>query len=258
MRLSEAAGWNQTESDWRRLLQLAPEACFALEGDSAVMATTTAICYERRLAWVGMVLTDPGYRRRGFASALMEHTLAALEARGIEWIKLDATSMGAPLYRQLGFVEEAAVERWGTMTAGPVETRAIGASLDHCAALDLPAFGTSRVRLLEALAPLGAMAVEGAYAMARPGTRAAYFGPCVSQTPEAARELLAWFLARHPQQPVCWDLLPDNAEAARLAQAFGFEPRRRLVRMVRQGVAGAPPLVHHDSRVFAIAGFEFG
>jgi hypothetical protein len=35
-------------------------------------------------------------------------------------------------------------------------------------------------------------------------------------------------------------------------------PVRRLVRMMRPGVAGAAPLAHDDSQVFAIAGFEYG
>ena len=67
MRLKEAAGWNQTEADWRNVLTLAPESCFGIECDGELRATTTAICYGRELAWIGMVLTDPAYRGRGFA-----------------------------------------------------------------------------------------------------------------------------------------------------------------------------------------------
>ena len=39
---------------------------------------------------------------------------------------------------------------------------------------------------------------------------------------------------------------------------FGFAPLRRLVRMARPGVRDAPPFVHNDDYVFAIAGFEYG
>ena len=109
------------------------------------------------------------------------------------------------------------------------------------------------------LAPLGAVAVaDQGYAMARAGSQAAYFGPCVSRRAETAEELLAWFLSRHPREPVYWDLLPDNTEAVQLARAYGFAPLRRLVRMGRRGVRGAAPLEHDDSQVFAIAGFEYG
>jgi GNAT superfamily N-acetyltransferase len=257
MRLKEAAGWNQTDADWLTLTRLAPETCFGLECEGALVATTTAVLYERKLAWIGMVLTDPDYRRRGFGRRLMEHAIAALAARQVEWIKLDATEMGAPLYRELGFDEEAPIERWsrpaGAQTGSAVVQSANWLSLDR------PAYGADRSALLAELAPLGAASIAGeAYSMGRPGSKAAYFGPCVSSSAEAARELLVWFLARHPVEPVYWDLLPANTEAVLLARAFGFEPLRRLVRMVRRGQPGAAPLERDDARVFAIAGFEYG
>jgi GNAT superfamily N-acetyltransferase len=257
MRLKEAAGWNQTETDWRNLLKLAPETCFGVECGGGLAATATAVCYARRLAWIGMVLTDPAHRRRGFARRLMEHAIETLMARQVEWIKLDATEMGAPLYRQLGFEPECGIERWGATAEQSSRIRDLSWR-DQPAVLDRQAFGADRSELLAMLAPLGAAAVGDGYAMARPGAQAAYFGPCVSRRAETAEELLAWFLSRHPQEPVCWDLLPSNPEAIRLACAAGFAPLRRLVRLVRRGVPGAAPLAHDDSKVFAIAGFEFG
>jgi GNAT superfamily N-acetyltransferase len=260
MRIKEAAGWNQTETDWHNLLALAPETCFGLECGGVLAATATAVCYGRKLAWIGMVLTDPAHRRRGFARRLMQHAIDTLMARQVEWIKLDATEMGSPLYRELGFEPECGIERWGA-TAGPAPGIPDLSGRDQPRALDRQAFGADRSELLAMLAPLGAAGVAdhgNGYAMARPGSQAAYFGPSVSRRAETAEELLAWFLARHPQEPVCWDLLPSNSEAVRLARAAGFAPLRRLVRMVRRGVPGAAPLVHDDSQVFAIAGFEFG
>ena len=256
-RIAHAAGWNQTETDWRILLRLAPETCFGLECDGGLAATTTPVCHGRMLAWIGMVLTDPAHRRRGYARRLMEHTLAALTHSQVAWIKLDATEMGAPLYRALGFQEECSVERWGR--AGGDVQPARDLSWTDQLGLDLPAFGADRAPLLAMLAPLGAAALAGqGYAMTRPGAKAAYFGPCVSRSPEATQELLRWFLGRHPHAPVYWDLLPGNVEAVRLARACGFEPQRRLVRMVKAGRPGAAPLAHDDSQVFAIAGFEYG
>jgi GNAT superfamily N-acetyltransferase len=264
MCLTAAAGWNQTAADWRNLLRLAPRTCFGLESGGVLAATTTAVCYARRLAWIGMVLTDPAHRRRGFARRLLEHAIEALTASRIDWIKLDATEMGAPLYRQLGFAPECAIERWGT-TAVPAPSMPDPIWRNPCPNLDRHAFGADRSDLLAILAPSGAACLarnayepDAGYAMARPGSQAAYFGPCVSRRAETARELLAWFLGGHPREPVCWDLLPGNNEALRLARASGFAPLRRLVRMVRPGVPGAPPLAHDDSQVFAIAGFEYG
>ena len=71
MRLKEAAGWNQTLADWQALLRCAPLGCFGMESDEKVVATATAVVHED-VGWVGMVLTDPLYRGRGFATALMK------------------------------------------------------------------------------------------------------------------------------------------------------------------------------------------
>ena len=59
MTLKEAAGWNQTEEDWRRLLSLEPSGCFAAIKDERLIGTTTTTTYANELAWIGMVLVDP-------------------------------------------------------------------------------------------------------------------------------------------------------------------------------------------------------
>src|SRR5215472_11367337 len=89
--LSAQAGWNQTEEDWRTLLELGPEGCLAIEVDGHLAATTTLLCYGRRLAWIGMVLTKAEFQRRGFAKRLFREALKQADAMGIATIKLDAT-----------------------------------------------------------------------------------------------------------------------------------------------------------------------
>lgn len=257
MRLNRAAGWNQTEADWLRLLELEPEGCFGLFRDGLLVSTATVVCYGRKLAWIGMVLTDPEFRGRGYARRLMEHALAFAQARGVEWIKLDATAMGRPLYRKLGFEDEGPVERWAAVA--PAAARSAAGEYGPDPELDTLAFGADRSRLLARLARGPAAAVAGmGFAFARPGSLAAYFGPCVARSAEAARNLLQWFLERHAGQPVFWDLLPANEAAVALAREFGFERRRELVRMVRPGPAAAGSFEHDDSMVYAIAGFEYG
>ena len=259
MRLKDAAGWNQTETDWRNLLSLAPDGCFGIDCDGELRATTTAVCFGRELAWIGMVLTQREYQRRGFARQLMEHALEYLRRRSVAWIKLDATEMGAPLYERLGFREEGRIERWirprgvvpeGHSSAGPF-------ALD--AALDREAFGADRSRLLHVLSGIESASIDGAgFAMGRPGALAVYFGPCVARTADAAQELMTWFLRRRGKEAVCWDILADNAAAVSLAQDFGFERRRKLIRMVLPGGRDVPALKRSDGLVFATAGFEFG
>src|ERR1044071_5411298 len=118
MRLKEAAGWNQTEADWRRLLRLHPRGCFAAVVDGSLVATTTTTPYGRALAWVGMVLVDPGFRRRGIARSLVRAGLESLEAEGVATVKLDATPEGATVYEGLGFEAELRIERWAGAAGG--------------------------------------------------------------------------------------------------------------------------------------------
>jgi GNAT superfamily N-acetyltransferase len=258
MKLSEAAGWNQIPADWQRLLDLEPTGCFGIEVNGDVVATTTAICFGSRLAWIGMVLTDPNHRRQGHALRLMEKALEYLEQRRIDWIKLDATAMGKPLYERLGFEDEGAIERWSL--AVPESTPA--KSTDPYASypdLDLRAFGADRSAILASLRGDEAASVAGqGFAMGRAGANAASFGPCVAVSRPAARNLLEWFLGRHAGETVFWDLLPANPDAVALAREFGFERQRELVRMVHPGVSGAEPLLFDDSLVYATAGFEYG
>jgi len=101
MRLKTIAGWNQTEDDWKLYLSLSPEGCFcAVSGDS-VVGIVTAISYEDRISWIGMMLVDPDYRRRGIATKMMQHAMAFLRSCGT--IKLDATPLGKTVFDKLGF-----------------------------------------------------------------------------------------------------------------------------------------------------------
>src|ERR1039458_3477087 len=256
MRLKESAGWNQTAEDWERLLKLEPEGCFGLERDGVLVASATALTYGQDLAWIGMVLTLPEHRGHGYARRLMERAMAFAESRGVARVGLDATDMGFELYRRFSFAPVSIVERWERPgLAGAVAPAAVS-EWEPDPALDRAAFGTDRRRLLENLARQGAATVPGeGYAMGRAGSQAAHFGPCVARSADAARQLLAWFLARHAGAAAHWDILADNHAAARLAEANGFQRTRKLTRMtheLRPVEAGNTP---DRSLVYAIAGF---
>jgi GNAT superfamily N-acetyltransferase len=257
MRLKEAAGWNQTEQDWRNLFQLAPGGCFGIDVDGTLAATTTAVCFGKDLAWIGMVLTHPDYRGRGLARQLMEHALIYLEERAAS-IKLDATDMGRPLYSKLGFEDECAVERWARPgdTAARFRPRGIFDPLTpEMAAQDRQAFGADRSGMLSVLAKTESRVTREGYAMARAGSKATYFGPCVAESSAAAAHLIDDFLVAHQGETIYWDLLPHNTAAAGLAAARGFQPLRKLIRMA---IPGEAEFAHDDSRIYAIAGFEYG
>ena len=259
MALKEAAGWNQTAADWELLLALAPDACWVYEADGRVVGSVTAMLYGRKLAWIGMALVLPEYRRRGIGRELLAHAVAACDALGVERQALDATEMGRPLYLSLGFVDQEPIERWGgeAPAAESVE-RSIELSaspLDH--ELDRRVFGVDRRELLLRLAALpGAAAVTGpdGFALSRPGANARYLGPLTARGPAAARRLCQALLAQHRGERFFFDILPMRDGATELAMSLGFRPLRKLVRMSRP----ATPESSVPGSICSAAGFELG
>ena len=255
--LSAQAGWNQTEEDWRTLLELAPKTCLAIEVNGQLAATTTLLCYGRRLAWIGMVLTKREFQRRGYARKLFREALRQADEMGIETIKLDATDQGRPLYEQFGFRGEHEIVRWSrpnmAANSGTEQFPAAHPSPPLWYPVDANYFGADRLTLLERLAERNPPVVRGqSYLFSRPGRVTAYMGPCVSDNPEDARSLISKWV----ENSACswfWDLFPDNQQAATIASELAFVPQRRLLRMAR-----GKELSENLNTIYAIAGFELG
>jgi GNAT superfamily N-acetyltransferase len=257
MQLSTEAGWNQTEEDWRMLIELAPEGCLAIEVDGELASTATLMCYGRRLAWIGMVLTRIAYRGRGFARRLLTETLALADRLQIETVKLDATDQGQPLYEKLGFRSEQPVERWARLGTSDVPDSVAPSDKNPSQswqAADHRAFGLDRSQLLDCLARRHApLSISHSYLLTRPGRLTRYLGPCVAETPEIARSLIVRALQTSSLGGWSWDLLPENANAAVLARELAFTTKRHLLRMVR-----GKDLRANEDAIYAIAGFELG
>ena len=279
MALSRGAGWNQVCADWHRLLDLAPEGCFAGWVDGELVATSTLVTYDGAVGWIGMVLVDADHRRQGYGSRMFEHARRLAHERGV-LAGLDATDAGRAVYGPAGFVEVCPIERWcGVIESderaeGPVRTLAPD-ELSAVRALDRRACGLDRGDLLEHL--LSAEAVTGlvlgedsrpatgaddlrGYAVVRPGREHAHVGPVVAPTAEDAAVLLE-AASEVAGESVIVDVLatewPDS-----FLEGMGLERQRELTRMV-DGEAvgdgkreGTDPLV--GNWVVAATGFEFG
>lgn len=253
VRLSTQAGWNQTYEDWTMLLDLAPEGCLAIEIDGRLASTTTLLCYERKLAWIGMVLTDPAYRRQGLARKLFEECLKRADSMRIETLKLDATDQGQPLYEKFGFRCEQDIERWSRPGNGAAPNFAPVDDNASLANIDAPYFPADRSSLLVRLASRSSVHTNpDAYLLARPGRLSAYLGPCVSKNVEGARQLISG-LIRESSCGWMWDVFPQNRNAITLATELGFARQRHLKRMIR-----GKDLPTNSNAIYAIAGFELG
>jgi len=266
VRLKTAAGWNQTAEDWRRFLDVSPDGCFAAEYNGSVVGTVTTISYGSEVSWIGMMLVDPAYRRRGIARRLMQ--------RGLEWlgecetIKLDATPAGKKVYDTLGFRDEYGLSRMitGSVRIPTALSRGISSitrdDFSEIAVLDGVVFGADRMAILESLTrdnPGTALkytcnGVIRGYCMGRPGTNFYQIGPIVAETAADAVNVTGAALQHLAGRPVVIDVPAAQQRFMQWLVHSGFTVERTFIRMY-YGANNHPGC---PEKVFAICGPELG
>lgn len=269
MALSHAANWNQCEADWRMLLRLG-KGWGLSAADGTLVASIVVLPYGDKFAWMSMVLVSPEHRRHGYASRMLRLALAYLQSRGLTAV-LDATPAGHEVYLQEGLRDTWGFQRYRLEAMHPVsclpdtpglELRSLtAADWPRVLALDLPAFGASREKLLRALCarlPEAALVAERggklcAYLLGREGREARQLGPLVAEDRSAAQALLAHALARIAG-PLYIDLVDRHAEFRNWALQQGFEVQRPFTRMVR----GADRAPGDNQSVMLAGGPELG
>ena len=263
-RLNDASGWNQTASDWLRLLALEPEGCFVAEWNGQPVGTICVTRFET-IAWISMVLVDAAHRGQGIGTHLMRHALAWLDRSGIATVRLDATALGRPVYEKLGFVGEYELARWeGTATGGELRPEIIVAADSQLAAiiaLDEQVTATPRGSLLARLFAErpGAMrtaAIRGqiaGFSGVRLGSRARQIGPVIGQDESSGVALLHAAFSDHQGQTVFLDVPLPNRPAMHWAEARGLRIQRQFLRMVR-----GRPIADRPEQMWASFGPEKG
>ncbi|MFC1574207.1 GNAT family N-acetyltransferase [Candidatus Latescibacterota bacterium] len=265
MRLKNAAGWNQTPQDWELYLSLSPKGCFVAEFCGTVVGTVTTVVYEGGVSWIGMMLVDPEYRRKGIATRLMRKAVDQL--KGCETVKLDATLLGKKVYENLGFKEEFTLYRLITNSVRLAKkaTAVLPVSEDDFSTItemDKDVFGAGRMAVLKPLMLNNpGMAVKccrnevlSGYCMGRPGTRYYQIGPISAISPKDAFGLAEAALSNLPGQAAVIDVPAYQQDFLEWIQSNGFEIQRELIRMYH-GSNLSPGL---KKKVFAICGPEMG
>jgi len=271
LRLSTQAGWNQNKQDWRRIYYLCDDSCFAGKIDGQLVATGSLVPYENKCGWIGVMLVDEKYRRHGCGGAMLNRLVRTADDMGLEWVGLDATEMGEPLYRKKGFRSVGGVDRWKLQK--PHRAIAISGIREYDSIhdeeavrqLDAAATGMERRDLLLHL-DSDARREEGSFIVcdqngllgfgcSRPRRTGPQIGPVIAASADIAAAIVSALLERlNPgeQSPVLIDV-PRGSGIESWLIGQEFEVTRRLTRMVR-GYAqlGNSPLS------FAIAGFEYG
>lgn len=252
MALVEAANWNQTAHEWELFLSLSPSGCFVAEADGRVVGTVTTLDYGP-FAWISMVLVDPALRGQGTGSGLMRVAMERLA--GVPCVRLDATPLGEPVYRKLGFEPEYGLVRL-ERPGQPAPKRTTGFPplvADAIMTRDALAFDADRsavLRTLAAQAPELCRESPGrGYILGRRGRRFVHLGPLAADDESAARELT---LAVLPETGAVIDVPEERGDFIQFLKQHGFRQQRPLLRMCR---GAAPPL---RPQIYAITGPELG
>lgn len=257
--LSIGVGWNHLATDWKRLLELAPNRCFVGCVGDEVIATATAVGFDDRVGWIGMMIVDQDHHGKRFGTKMFHHGLRAAQTDGLV-IGLDATEQGVPLYRKEGFVESSTITRWfGNPTGSDSTVRPFECLLDSVRHFDETVTGVDRsrllARLLEESTTVGLLRQPGneaeGYAILRPGREHWQLGPVVAKDSRTVASLLAGTAERIDGSVVLDALRPD---AGNVVWVNGFDVQYRLTRMT----FGEPSELLSGDHVFAAAGLELG
>ena len=231
MELVAAAGWNQTPTDWKRMVNASPQSCFQATLDELLVGTITSLAYGQQLAWIGMMLIAPEYQRQGIGRLLMQHMIEHLRDKNVQSIMLDATPAGEGLYRKLGFQVCSHLRRWRrdkSPAASQIfgDTAADRTELDQDQlTLDKLAFGVDRSFWLSQLAADSwCTQRDKGFGMRRSGRLCDYIGPVISQDHATAESLIIEL--ESTTREIFWDIPAENVHAENLARKLGFSPVR--------------------------------
>jgi len=245
MGLSYSEGWNQTEKDWRLLLDNPANICMVVESGNRIIGTSTALNQSNKVAWVGMVLIDKDFRGRGAGRLIFDHLLKRLEK--FDSVKLDATPAGYPVYLKSGFADELTIYRMTTSSCRNIPGEDFRAdivnitreTLSDIVKYEENIFVVNRNYVLEILLqnyPERAFMIKRnnricGYVMGREGIRFNYMGPVFAQSSDDARALIGEALTSLNNKPVALDILEDKHELTEWLQSAGFAIQRSFVRM---------------------------
>jgi len=267
MRLKEAAKWNQTSQDWSFIIKCGTVNLAAVVRDT-IVGTITDIKYQNSFHWIGMVLVDPAFRRKGVATRLMRETMDLYH--GECPFRLDATPEGKTLYNKLGFEVEQILHRYHFQEPAKLNPPEFGidcrqitnSDLFKLSIFDSFVFGADRFEILNYLMSsqpsYGWLFEAGGeiqgYCLGRPGSNCDQLGPIVAKEHSIAKSLLIHALQRTDSSCVIIDSYDDQKDWNVFLVGLGFKRQRPLIRMF----AGEWEETGHPEYQYAIAGPELG
>lgn len=154
VQLANTMKWNMAPEDFTYMSSLAPEGSFLLLDDSKPVGVATCISYGK-IGWFGNLIVDPGSRRKGAGSMLVQHAIDYLRKKGVETIGLYAYPQLKEFYSKIGFVADLDFALLHADMIAPFEYvgvhRIEEETLPRIAQFDSQFFGGDRARLIESI-----------------------------------------------------------------------------------------------------------
>jgi len=269
MKLSAAEGWNQTENDWRFLIENPRNIVVVAECSNTIIGTTTAMNYSASVAWIGMVLVDNEFRGQGVSRSLLTNILKKLSS--FKSVKLDATPAGQNVYKKFDFRNEFEIVRMTNLSIEKISVqndekifpeRIEPGLLKKIIDFDKNIFGINRSWLIKYLLsqyPQKAWMIKrnnaiAGIALGRAGNKYHHIGPVFAQNINDVKSLIASAANELKHQPIVADVLFDKKDLISWLNTNGFTVQRKFVRMYK----GENLFSGNAGNQYLICGPEFG
>lgn len=259
---AKAEGWNPGIADAAPFRAADQGGFFGCFSEGRMAAGISAVRYGADFAFIGLYISRPDCRGKGFGRAVWDHAMASLDGRTIG---LDGVPAQQGNYAAMGFVPAYRTWRWSGRF--PALTRASAdivtvtdALLPAISAFDRRAFPAPREAFLEAwlkppriaLALLRGDTIRG-YGVLRRCHDGFKIGPLFAETPEEAERLFAALAREAGLETVAIDVPEAQGEFSACLAGLGFEKGFDTARMYR----GTPPRLQ-PSLVFSVTTLELG
>ena len=101
---AQAEGWETGMHDAEAFYSIDPDGFFAGVLDGELVASVSALIYDKRYAFMGLYLVKEKHRGKGYGKAIWDAAMSYLEKRGVACAGLDGVIEQVGNYEKSGFV----------------------------------------------------------------------------------------------------------------------------------------------------------
>ena len=134
--LANTMGWSMAPADFQFAAALEPGGCFVAFQGSERIGLATCISFGS-VGWFGNLIVEGKHRKKGAGTLLVKHSIAYLQAKGVQTVGLYAEPALNSFYSKLGFKPE---EEFSVLHVD---------SLGSFASKTLPTVGKEQIRAVE-------------------------------------------------------------------------------------------------------------